>query len=364
MSKSAPKTACGLNKKVLAILRRTEELAAKPATNDQLVRIWPPWNALPDDMLPEEKCWILTFNERAEAHPDPTRGARAKALRHQFNYLPLDSNEYHQALNRACRWATLLNFVRSTLALHQNVVARQWAFAEADNQASGRVAIFRVANELREIRPGFLELTAPTLADISFLDDRYDAYTNAREQALAALSELVFKVPGIRTGKNLPFEQRAYGIPHPPPDVPRHLFLARLDALGICSDERLHEFMRDDLAKLKRDKRQEFYAMSLKPHHGKEPYAALRVWLLENRPIFEHEHFGWQWSDVQAAADEKGIACPSTSLKQWASRNHLRLHLKRGPATIDGSQTARSKPLLSPAPVFGDILKSASNSPS
>jgi hypothetical protein len=117
--------------------------------------------------------------------------------------------------------------------------------------------------------------------------------------------------------------------------------------------------MRDDLPNLTREKRHEFYNMSLKPRHGKEPYAAFRVWILDNRPVFEHPEFRWQWQDIQSAADEKGIDCPRTSLKQWASRNRVRLKIKRGPTTRDNSAIVRSKPLLTPAPVFGDVLKSA-----
>ncbi len=360
MIKRAAKIAYGVNKKVQAIFRQRDDLAAKPATNDQLARIWPPWNALPDDMLPEEKSWILTFDEREQPHPDPKLSTQAKRLRKRFSFLPLNSQEYRQAFNRVCQWARLTNFFKSTVDLHQALVTRQWAFAEADNQASGRVAIFRAANELRLARPGFLELAAPVLTDIALLEARYAAYTAAREQALAALSELIFKIPGLRTGKPLPLAERALGIPHPPNDVPRHLFLARLDALGICSNERLSTFLRDELPNLGRLKRAEFYAMSLKTRHGKEPYAALLVWLLENRPIFEHAQYGWQWGDIQNAAGEKGIDCPRTSFKQWSSRHGLALGVKRGPATSDASRITPSMSLLSPAPVFGDILKAVS----
>lgn len=359
MNHSEQELTDGLNARVFAILKRKEQLAATPATDDQLARIWPPWNTLPVEMLPEEKCRTLTFDDDKQAYPKPKRSAKARELQKRFDILPLDKAEYHQALIRACRWDSLRQFHRTTIELHKELVLRQWAFAEADNQASGRVAVFRAAQELNLLHPGFLELAAPTLADIALLEARITAYSNAREQALAALSKIVFKVPGIRTGKALPWDEQALGIPHPPTDVPRHLFLARLDALGICSTERLTEFMRDELPSLSREKRQAFYSMSLKLHHGKEPYAALRVWLLENRPIFEHDRLGWQWSEIQSAASEKGIDCPATGLKQWASRNRIGLRLKRGPASLDGAEIARSAALLTPAPVFGDALRLA-----
>jgi hypothetical protein len=358
MRETATKRADGLDASVMAVFKSVEELVAKPATDAQLARIWPPWNALPDEMRLEEKCNVLTREDFKGARPQPGRSELLKGLRKRFDYLPLDKREYHQALNAACCWARLKFFLKTTVELHKDLVSRQWAFAEADNQASGRVAIFRAAKELNLLQPGFLECPSPTLADIALFDNRYTAYSNAREQALAALSEIVFKVPGIRTGKELPWHEQALGVPHPPNDVPRHLFLARLDALGICSNERLAEFMRAELPKLSRAKRQEFYAMSLKSHHGKEPYAALRVWLLENRPIFEHDRLGWQWTEIQTAAKDIGIDCPSTSLKQWAFRNRIGLRLKRGPATVEGVEIALSAALLTPAPVFGDVLKS------
>lgn len=349
-----------------ATFQRLNDLAAKPATDKQLAQIWPPWNALPADMSPDVKHRILTATfygipiGKETLVEDNKRQKHLAKLKQRFTYLPLDRSECNQALIMVHRWATLTTFAQITFQGHKSLVETRMSYSGYDADPSGRVAIYRAANELKLLRPGFLELAAPNLADIAHLENRYAAYTLAREQALAALSKLVFKVPGMRTGKVLPLNEQALGVPNPPTDVPRHLFLARLDALGICSPERLKAFIRDELPNFSLAKRQEFYRMSLKPHYGKEPYAALRVWLLENRPIFEHEQFAWQWGDIQSAAAEKGIDCPRTSLKQWASRNRLGLRVKRGPATSDDTRIVRSKPLLSPAPVFGDVLKSAS----
>jgi hypothetical protein len=233
---------------------------------------------------------------------------------------------------------------------------RQWAFAEADGHATARVAMFRAAKEIELTNAGFLQIASPKLEQIRYLDNRFRAYIAAREQALGALETILYKVPGIRTGQPVPHQMRAVGVPHPPDDVPHYLYIARLDALSICSPERFAKFIQEDFLKLDRSQRQQFYETSLKPRFGKEPYAALRVWLLENRPVFEHEQFTWQWADIQRAAGDKGIDCPPTNLKQWASRNKLGLSLKRGPATVDDSRIVLSKPLISPAPVFGDIL--------
>ena len=37
---------------VAAVVERRQQLAAQPARDDQLALIWPPWNALPAEMLP------------------------------------------------------------------------------------------------------------------------------------------------------------------------------------------------------------------------------------------------------------------------------------------------------------------------
>jgi len=342
-----------------AVFEHWRDLAARPATDEQLAKIWPPWNALPPDMMPELKLRILKLDESSRYELDPERLAALQNLRRQFPNLPLDRNEFNQALNQVQRWASLSRFFQTTVTLHEALVTRQWAFAEADADASGRIAIYRAVQEIDLTHPGLFKSTSPKLADIAYLDSRYIAYSNARAEALAALADILYKVPGMRTGKRLPLDEVALGVPNPPDDVPRHLYIARLDALGICTRERLEAFLRDELPKFSPEKKRQFDNMRLRPHYGKEPYAALLVWLLENRPIFEHKQFAWQWGDIQSAAAEKGINCPSTSLKQWACLNRLRLRVKRGPTTVDDSRIVRSKPLLSPAPVFGDVLKSA-----
>lgn len=342
----------------MAVLQGWERLAAEPATDAQLAQIWPAWNALPADMIPEVKRKILTFDETSEYDCDSEWLAPFQKLRQRFGDLPFRRPEFTQALNQAIRWSSLMQYLQSTRKLHQKLITRQWAFAEADSQAAARIAIFRAAKELEITHPGLLKAKRPKLADISCLDSRYSAYSQARDEALKAISDLLYKVPGMRTRHSLPLDEVALGMPNPPDDVPRYLFIARLDALGLCSHKRLNGFLQDELPKLTREKRQKFYSMSLKPRYGKEPYATLRIWLLENRPIFEHPQFAWQWGDIEAAAAEKGINCPHTSLKQWASRNRLRLRVKRGPTTLNASRITLSKVLLSPAPVFGDILKS------
>jgi hypothetical protein len=345
--------------RITAMLQHQNDLAAKPATDKQLARIWSPWNALPADMLPEEKCWILTFDENGKHGRNPTRLDHFRKLRRRFPFLPLCPHEYNQSLEQAVQWSKLIGYIQTTFQGHKSLVETRLSYQGYDADPSGRVAIYRAANELRLLRSGFLEIPAPNLADIAHLENRYAAYKHAREQALAALSDLVFKVPGMRTGKELPLDEQALGVPNPPTGVPRHLFLARLDALGICNQERLNEFLCKELPKLKRSKRMQFERMRRKPKYGKNPYAGFRVWVLENRPIFENDAFGWQWKDILKAAVGKCIDCPQTCLKQWAYRSNVHLKVKLGQPSIDAKGIKRSSQLLSPAPVFGEALKEA-----
>ena len=348
-------------KKVKAGIIRKRGNAKKPATDKQLALIWPAWNKLTDTLLPEEKVKILTF---VPGEPRPQYAEYAKEsekICREFAYLPLDQYKYAKALELAVSWENLNIEIASTRKHHDVLVKNQSALADADSQAYGRIVALRLCDEINLTHPGLLENKCPSIENIKYVFTRKTAYTISRREALKALSDLVFKYPGMRTGRTLPLEKRALGVPNPPSDVHRYLFIARLDSLGICSMQRLQKFMRDDLPTLSREERQEFYRMSLKPKYGKEPYAALRVWLLENRPVFAHPEFTWQWGDIQTAAQKLRVAFPSSSLKQWASNNRIGLHLRTGPATLDDGRILKSTPLLIPAPVFGEILDRRSN---
>jgi hypothetical protein len=347
-----------LHRLVMGELERRVELAHRPATDEQLARIWPPWNALPADMLPEERTSILT-GATLKRHPE--RHEHFKRLQTLFGCLPLDPNENCQALNIAERWSQLVEFHRNITSRHADWVQTQWIFRDADTQIEERLAIVRAAKELAVTHPDLLACPTPTKADCVLLDARFSAYAQARQKALKALTALLYKVPGIRTGKPLPVDERAVGLPHPPDDVPHYLYIARLDALGICSPARFAKFITEDLVKLDRDRRRAFYAMSLRPRHGKEPNAAFLVWVLDNLPVFEHPQFAWHWRHILSAAGKLGISHPAQkNVKQWASDNHAASRLRRGASPCDSSGITQSRDLLSPAPVFGEVLKSSS----
>jgi len=130
---------------ITAILKHQNDLAAIPATDEQLAQIWPPWNALPAEMLPEEKRWTLTafFCDRDHSPDRSQRREHLAKLKQRFAYLPLNSSEYSQALKMAHAWATLTKFVQTTVQLHKTLVEAQLDYSTFDNVLTGRVAISR-----------------------------------------------------------------------------------------------------------------------------------------------------------------------------------------------------------------------------
>jgi len=138
------------------------------------------------------------------------------------------------------------------------LMEKQWAFDLADSQAYGRLAIFRTAKEIKVTQPGLLEKSDPTVADIHYLLDRYHAYAEARQNAFKQLDSLLWqKLPGMRKGEVVEKLKRALGTPQPPDDLPYHIYIARLDALNICSESRLLELDQKRLPALSRAEREE-----------------------------------------------------------------------------------------------------------
>ena len=348
------------------------QLASQSATESQLARLWPLWNTLPQSLLPEDKSSILNggLTDRDWKH---LRSLRRKFPRSEF---PLSSATdatpqdqltraaHRQALKAAVSWTTLLKFYESTRQRHHELVRRQWVYHDADFHASGRIAIWRAFQELAVTHPR-LDTSCPTLVDIAHVQDRYTAYNASLSRALAAVHRLLYKIPAIQNlpAKPLPPDQRAVGLPNPPAHLPPFLYVARLEALGLCSAERFANFMRDDFPKLGRAQRQQFYRVASEPRHRKDPYAALLVWVLDNAPIIKS--FGWQANDLLKAAAGKSIERPNSirGFIQWSSRHRLDVALKRGTTPYSDSAICRSTPLLSPPPVFGDVLKTSSPAP-
>jgi hypothetical protein len=332
-------------------------------TNAQLARIWPPWNALPAELSPEDKCKILIYKGEREAYPDPRRVAQIKDLQRTFPFLPFGP-EYTQALRMAVLWQARTAFAHRTLKHSETTAREHGAFAHADFHASEDVAIFRAAKEIEMTESdGFLDDHSPSLEKIELIEKRYQAYLQSHKRAFDELTKRIYgpiyKFPGVVRYEWLPVDKVALGWPNSPDVVPRHLFIARLDALYICGPERFANFIRADFPRLTRHERQEFYKMSLTARVGKDANAALAVWLLDNRPIFENQTYRWQWGEIRDAALALQIPCPE-NIKQFNYDQKLGIKIARGTGSILNLELFEmSKKLLSPKPVFADRLQAA-----
>lgn len=347
-----------LGARIECVLDERIRLRNMPATDEQLARIWPAWNACPADVLPDERRHILTN--------DPLLGNEEtfRVLKSQFPDLPFDEDKYCQAFGQVELWCKLIDYAKSTERLHVQTAEQHWEFKEYNGQAEGRLAIWRAVREMAVSHPGSISKSAPTLAEIQHLVDRYQAYLDARTNALDEVAAIIYKIPGI-TDATSPFRWDKHGLggERLRDDVPPHLYYARLDALKICSPHKFEEFIRKKFLTLTREERQDFYHMSLATGHRKESHAALKVWLLDNIPIFKI--FDWRWAEIHTAAQRLGLLDlvrhrNHQSLGKWASRQQLTWGMKTGVGKHNRDETAfveSTSPLLSPRPVFDHILK-------
>lgn len=272
-----------------------ERLRALPATDEQLRQIWPLWHALPAEMLPEKVVWILGDSSDGESTEFQKHLAELRLLFPKVR-LPLDRNAYHQTLELAARWSGLIRYVQTTFALHKAVVEAQLDYSTFDDVLTGRVAIYRTTKELEKTRPELLALTAPAVVDIQHLLQRYAAYLQARQDAIALLHPLVF-LNKLRSKRELPFADRAGGQPHPPVNFPHHIYIARLAAFGKCSPARLAEFFAEKFLKLTRTQMDEFADEFHRPAEGgRGKYLFLAVWMADNAPLFNA--FKLTWADI------------------------------------------------------------------
>jgi hypothetical protein len=317
----------------------------------KLALIWAAWNAFPAKTDEQHRYRVLVGDLPIRA-----------GLKKRFPYLPFDVDEYWSTFLRVLRWVELKAHSRTTNRLHRKFVTNQWAFNESDQQAVSRIAIYRAQNELAITKPGLLSNPAPRLEDIDLFENRFCAYESARLKALRVVAQLLCKIPGMCEKPTRPLELSAAGFREPPKGIPLHLYVARLDALGMCSESGLRLFLRHNLPRLDPKRRREFYEASLTANFGKESHSALKVWLCDNVPVFEA--FDWRWPDIHTAAMQLGLLKTGTqqSLEKWASHNKLSWQMKKGvPPIPQADQVRLSTTLLSPRPVFGDILDGAAS---
>ena len=94
---------------ISAEFQRMIDTANCPATDEQMAKIWPPWNELPSNMIPELKRRVLTYDE-SNGYVSLEQREALEHLRLKFPCLPLNKREYNQTLNLAAQWSKLLDF--------------------------------------------------------------------------------------------------------------------------------------------------------------------------------------------------------------------------------------------------------------
>lgn len=320
--KMPAKEALRLRNGVARLFHEQELRRQQPATDAQLARLWPLWHALPDDISADDRIIILNGGligpngELCEPYgqhlaklrrrfpgcdfplsPANTDIARTTEDRHKLWQDEEIRDEHVQAMAKLQLWAELTRYKQTTFDLHEAAVEAQLGYNTFDDVLTGRVAIYRAANELDRTYPGLLAMRQPRLADIATLQERYAAYLQARQDAVSLLKPLVF-LPKLLATADLKPDRRAFGVPNPPARFSRHLYYARLAALGKCSPEALAEFMTKDFLKLSHHQRVEFCDEYNRPSKGRKDYkyGFLWVWLADNAPLFNA--FQARWFDI------------------------------------------------------------------
>jgi hypothetical protein len=251
-------------------------------------------------------------------------------------------------LIEAARWWTEMKAtIRSTCELHLNLVRANLRFASYDSHATARVVAYRLAEELKVTRPKVLDSQQPEYTDIEHAKARFGDYQNARELALGLIESLVY-VQGLRSKTPVSRTDRAPG-PRPPPDIPKHVYIARLAKLGMCSERRLKAFMAEEFLRLPYRKQAEFLEAYHLPLKGRSRYGTLPVWLSDNTPVFIE--FNWRWRDVFDAICNQLPKHPADSeaLRKYASKHNIAPRFE--PTSDALAQVSKSSPLLSPAPI-------------
>jgi hypothetical protein len=349
---------------LMELLRQQEAARQKPATNDKLARVLEAWHACPPDLTSHERAFVLTGFSGTDYLVQEELKAAFRELKRRFESVPFGP-ECHKALEAAQSWSDLVDFARTTRGLHAERIQRQVVFREADDQAVGRVAIHRADKELALDNPQWLEERSPTLQRIAHVRRRYLAYQKARELALNHLDRLLYppallKKYGVERGELVHWLRRAYGVPRPPNDIPRFVFIARTEALRLCSQERFDDFCKSDLPKLSREDRQRFYELALRPAPGKDSNLVPFVcWWVDNGPVFTR--FRWTQEHVCEEAERLGIARPKTPEAMDDLRHAHRIHLRlpKGLFPREEARRRRSLPLVTPAPSFTSLVVAA-----
>jgi hypothetical protein len=335
---------------------------------ENLRLVWTAYHGCPETFTMEEKIFAIRIRPNSELRGDRRIDRVGKRLFSQGIALPFrtSSDEFFPEIELVRTWESLQTHIRTTRELHSDLIESQMSFSGADLHARSRTGAARVAKELEITDPILLGERSPTIEDIDLLLSRHRAYTEARADAITLMDTVLVK----------PFA--AYGLD------PLLVRFARLDALGLLSEHGARVFFashflrrcctQDNMdaelkRKIRRARRKFFAITALPPGRGNLQLFPLKLWLVDNRPVFTCPGFDWTWSEILHEAQSLGIPCTASekSLVQLASSLHMGITLKRG----ERPQLAKKKSppeqlrrLLSPCPVFtGTVFGNSSENP-
>lgn len=295
---------------------------------------------------------------------------------HLFSYseirtkfgLPFSSQQYRDEFTVAEHWLSLREMVE-TNRLPPNAAAIRDArmFRCFDSSAVGRLAAWRVEQELIRFGPVKPDEFAPSCEQVRHVLERLAQYKEAREQANRIIWRLI-DLPKLAAGRELPFSKRAGGTPNLPQEfsknVPRYRYIARLLALGLCSKPRQLRFFcgqdskdstREQIPEfltLAESEQQDFVKILNRKTRGSLRSGAVLPWLCDNWPVFTR--FLWRSNDISDGQRFvfAGNPVSASAVRQAARREKFMPHLKEGALSSAEEKSAshRSIELLTPKP--------------
>lgn len=349
-SSRAKSGAKGLNEAVrrhLDAARQRDRQAREIPANDETIQvIWTAWKILPESLSADERRDLLAGISGAQVEfPDEYRKLRSHPG------FPFGGSSA-QSLHAVWTWARAVEEIRNAWEDRERLVDAFWGFGQADNISTGRLALWRAAEELKWSDSGFDPESRPTLIQIQNLLSRRDRYEWARGEAQRRLFAGLLgshrdKAPfGNPPGGSFGW---AAGIsPGQELDL-----LARLEALQICFERRLRKFFSERLPALSPEERQRFYQLATRPRIGKDRLLPFQVWLADNIPVIEAFHLRPQ--DLLDAARDRGIPCCATASQLTKLRSDWNLPFRFGqgiPPRELSEMWTMAVDLLSPKPVF------------
>lgn len=350
-------SAISKNLKAAAALDRLSRESVPDDTT--LQRVWSAWHSMPGDLTADERRFLLA------GHPEAHRQTPGlgKALR-KFPGYPFREAAV-ASLRAAWVWGRFIEDLHTARQNQSDLIAKFWAFGQADHARAGHLPIFRAGLELDALDPEILKSTCPDVALITRVTSRRAAYVDARADAqqrlVRALTDGLTRVPG-RCHRRPAW---SFSVKVDPDGECIRFFkesdlIARLESLSICSPGRLERFLRTKLPGLPHSERQLFYQTALQTRRGNDRLLPLQVWLADNAPVIDQ--FRLRPVDLWEQANELMIRnCTGPmELAKLRSRWKLPFRFETGIPGADLMQLRQlGMPLLSPAPQFGPLFQAS-----